>query len=166
MKDLLDRLSSYNFFNNLLPGALFAVIATRYTSATLTSKDLLLAFFIYYFIGLVVSRIGSLIVEPVLIKLGVVSYSDYSKFVSASKSDQKLNTLVEANNTYRTMIALFLCLAAFKSFDVLAIKVPAIGGFAPYALSAFLIFLFIWSFKKQSGYINKRVDCHEESPKD
>ena len=159
MKDLLDRLTSYNFFNNLLPGALFAVMATRYTSVTLTSKDLLLAFFIYYFIGLVISRIGSLIIEPVLLKINLVKYSDYSDYLKASKEDQKIETLLEVNNTYRTIIAMFFSLALFKGFDVLAAKFSMLALFGPYILGLFMMILFIWSFKKQSNYINKRVDA-------
>ena len=159
MKDLLDRLTSYNFFNNLLPGALFAVMATRYTSVTLTSKDLLLAFFIYYFIGLLISRIGSLIIEPLLLKINLVKYSDYSDYLKASKEDQKIETLLEVNNTYRTIIAMFFSLALFKGFDVLSTKYSTLAALGPYILGFFMMILFIWSFKKQSNYINKRVDA-------
>jgi hypothetical protein len=134
-------------------------MATRYTSVTLTSKDLLLAFFIYYFIGLVISRIGSLIIEPVLLKINLVKYSDYSDYLKASKEDQKIETLLEVNNTYRTIIAMFFSLALFKGFDVLAAKFSMLASFGPYILGLFMMILFIWSFKKQSNYINKRVDA-------
>ena len=162
MKDLLDRLSSYNFFNNLLPGVLFAILATKYTTVDLTSKDLFLGFFIYYFIGLVISRIGSLVIEPVLLKVKIIKYSDYSDYIKASKEDKKIDTLLEVNNTYRTIIAMFISLALFKGFDMLLAKYSIMVSLGPYILGFCLLILFLWSFRKQSNYINKRVETQNE----
>lgn len=64
MKDLLDKISSYNLFNYLFPGILFAVISKEFTSYSLLQDNLIVGAFIYYFIGLVVSRFGSLVIEP------------------------------------------------------------------------------------------------------
>ena len=66
MKDLLDKLSSYNIFNFLLPGVVFAVFVSKATSFKLMQEDVLSGAFVYYFIGAVISRIGSLVVEPAL----------------------------------------------------------------------------------------------------
>ena len=66
MKDLLDKLSSYNLFNYLFPGVLFAAFGDRLTSYSLLIDDIMIGFFIYYFIGLVISRLGSLFLEPLL----------------------------------------------------------------------------------------------------
>ena len=62
MDGLLDKISSYNIFNYLLPGSLFAVIADAVTDYRLIQEDIVVGLFLYYFIGLVVSRIGSLVV--------------------------------------------------------------------------------------------------------
>jgi len=69
MKDLLDKLSSYDIFNYLLPGVIFAVLAEKLTSFSFIKKDIILGVFLYYFIGLVISRIGSLFIEQFLKKL-------------------------------------------------------------------------------------------------
>ena len=68
--------------------------------------DTLVAVFAYYFMGLVISRIGSLMIEPTLKKVGFLKSADYSKFVLASKTDNKLDVLSETNNMYRTLCAL------------------------------------------------------------
>jgi len=40
MEDLLAKISSYNFFNFLFPGVIFAVIAERVTSYTFLHNNL------------------------------------------------------------------------------------------------------------------------------
>ena len=66
MKDLLEKISSYHFFNYLLPGILFAVVAQYTTVYDFLQKDIIIGAFVYYFIGLVISRVGSLLLEPIL----------------------------------------------------------------------------------------------------
>ena len=68
MKDLLDKISSYNLFNYLLPGVLFALLADGLTSYTFIQSDIVVGIFLYYFMGLVISRVGSLAIEPILKK--------------------------------------------------------------------------------------------------
>jgi len=45
MKDLLDKLSSYNLFNYLLPGVVFASIATKVTKFSFTQTDIITGVF-------------------------------------------------------------------------------------------------------------------------
>src|SRR3989344_7954495 len=102
MKDILDKITSYNLFNYLLPGVLFVAILDKFTSYSLTQENLLIGAFVYYFIGLVISRFGSLIVEPFLKSVSFLKFADYVDFVSASKIDSKIEDFSEVNNMYRT----------------------------------------------------------------
>ena len=90
MKDLLDKLSSYNIFNYLLPGVLFAAFVDSLTSFHLVQKDPVVGAFLYYFLGSVVSRVGSLFVEPLLRRFNFVAFAPYEDFVRASKEDPKI----------------------------------------------------------------------------
>ena len=58
MKELLDKLSSYNIFNYLFPGILFCVISKTLIGYNLIMDDIVLGVFLYYFIGLTISRMG------------------------------------------------------------------------------------------------------------
>jgi hypothetical protein len=64
MKEILDKLSSYNLFNYLLPGIIFVVLASEITRYSFIHDDIVIGAFLYYFIGLVISRFGSLAIEP------------------------------------------------------------------------------------------------------
>src|SRR5260370_14737106 len=106
MNELLAKLSSYNVFNYLLPGIVFAILAGDIIHYSIIQKDIVTGAFFYYFVGLVVSRFGSLIIEPLLKWLRFVKFADYKDFVAASQKDAKLDVLSEVNNTYRTLPSL------------------------------------------------------------
>ena len=112
METLLGKLSSYNIFNYLFPGIIFVIIAENLTRFTFIQKDVFLGLFLYYFIGLVISRIGSLVIEPILRRL--VKFANYGDFIAASKIDNKIELLSENNNMYRTLCSLFLLLIALE----------------------------------------------------
>jgi hypothetical protein len=157
MPTLLDKISSYNLFNNLLPGTLFAAFVSRYTSFALIHEDILLALFIYYFVGVVISRLGSLVVEPVLLKVGFVTFTEYTDYVKVSKSDARLDLLLESSNSYRTLCtAAALVLVAIAS-DKLMLRFPSARTWFAVALGVGIVVLFASAFRKQSEYIGKRV---------
>jgi len=114
MNELLNKLSSYNVFNYLLPGIVFAVLAGEIIHYPIVQRDILTGAFLYYFVGLVVSRFGSLIVEPLLKALSFVKFAHYKDFVAVSHEDAKLEVLSEVNNTYRTLASLFSLLLLLK----------------------------------------------------
>ena len=157
MKDLLDKISSYNLFNYLLPGVLFAVLADGLTSYTFIQSDIVVGIFLYYFIGLVISRVGSLAIEPILKKTSFIKFADYKDFVLASREDPILEVLSEVNNMYRTLCSLFLLLAALKAYELLAERYPLLASSSPYILVGSLFALFIFSYRKQTQYITKRI---------
>ncbi len=152
MNELINKISSYNLFNYLLPGAIFSVIFEHITPYKIIQTDLLVNAFLVYFIGLVISRIGSLIVEPVFRKF--VSFADYKDFVNTSKNDAKIEILSEANNVYRTFIALFIIVFAIKGYYYF---IPN-NNYGVHILILLLFLLFVFSYIKQIKYITKRVN--------
>jgi hypothetical protein len=162
MKDLLEKLSPYNIFNYLLPGVVFAVFVDAYTGYAIIQKDIILGAFLYYFIGLVISRIGSLILEPLLKRIYFVRFSEYSDFVAASRVDPKLEVLSEANNMYRTLSALFLLLCTIKAYEKLSIAFPVVGHWGNRVLVASLLMMFLFGYRKQAQYISRRVEATKQ----
>jgi hypothetical protein len=158
MKDILQKLSTYNIFNYLLPGIVFVSLLRYFTSYDLVIAEVLIGAFLYYFIGMIISRIGSLIIEPFLKKVKLIKFSNYKKFVAASKSDDKIELFSEINNMYRTFLSMLIILltiviqeSAPKFFELSNTTKSIIGLLA-------LIFLFLLSYRKQTEYINKRID--------
>jgi len=157
MKEILDKLSSYNLFNYLFPGILFTIFAEEITHYSFIQPDLIIGAFLYYFIGLVVSRFGSLVIEPFFKKVGLLKFADYEEFIAAAKKDSKIEVLSEANNMYRTLSSVFILLLILKIYELIEARVQILSVWDPYILVVLLLVIFICSYKKQTKYIFKRI---------
>jgi hypothetical protein len=158
MKDLLDKISSYNLFNYLLPGILFVCFANFFSGYNFVQDNNVISAFLCYFLGMVISRFGSLVLEPILKSISFLTFADYKSFVSASKKDEKIELFSEINNTYRTITAMFillLLLKAYHHFEVLWNVPTKLSAFIAIVL---LLLIFLLSYRKQTSYIRRRID--------
>jgi hypothetical protein len=161
MKELLDKLSSYNIFNYLFPGVIFVVLLSKISQYDLIQEDIITSAFLYYFIGLVISRVGSLFIESFLKWINFLKFSEYSKFVSTSKVDIKIDLFSEVNNMYRTFCSLFLLLIISKVYETYLSELTFFKSYGYSVLILLLLILFIFSYKKQTNYITKRVESNQ-----
>lgn len=157
MKEFLEKVSSYNLFNYFLPGVLFAVIIKSISSYDFLTDNLLVTAFVLYFIGLIISRVGSLFVEPLLKYSKFLEFKNYDEFVEASKKDPKLDILSEQNNTYRSLIAMLIMVVVTKCFDLLASTIDFFNIYKEWILILLVFVLLIFSYRKQTKYIFSRI---------
>lgn len=157
MKELLDKLSSYNIFNYLFPGILFAVLGEQLTTYSLLLDSIVIGVFVYYFYGLVISRIGSLFLEPLLKRIHFLQIAPYADFLDASKIDSKIELLSEANNMYRTLSSVFICLLFLLLFDFMQKTYPDFSKYSSMITILLLVLLFVFSYRKQTDYIRERI---------
>lgn len=162
MKELLDKLSSYNIFNYLFPGVVFVVLLSKITPYNFVQQNFIVGAFLYYFIGLIISRIGSIFIEPILKKTKFVKFSDYPSFVRVSKIDSKLDILSEVNNMYRTICSLIFIIIIILAYEKLSQYFSFLKEYNSFILLLFLLVLFLLSYKKQTEYINKRIQANEK----
>ena len=158
MDNLLNKLSSYNIFNYLFPGVVFVIVASSLTKYDLSQENIIIALFLYYFIGLIISRVGSVMIEPLLKKINFVKYSKYRDFIEAERKDNKITVLSEQNNMLRTLVSLFFCLSVIKSFEYLSTCYSLSVKWDLAITSVFLLLLFLLAYRKQTIYIQKRVE--------
>lgn len=157
MKEVLDKISPYNIFNYLLPGVLFIAISESFTKFSFVQGDIFIKVFVAYFIGLIISRFGSLILEPFLRKVTFLSFVDYSIYISATKKDQKIDVLSEQNNMYRSICSMFILVILLMVAEVVMDRYPSLLLTGPYVLVVMLLGMFLSAYKKQTAYIVKRI---------
>lgn len=157
MDNFFEKLSSYNILNNMLPGSIFCFLLEHVVDFTILRSNLIENLFIFYFGGMIISRIGSLIVEPIAQKTNFVIYSDYPDFVRASKSDPQIEILSETNNTYRTFVSLAFTLAISKLYLYFYNLHEVLQNITPWVVLLILLCIFLASYKKQTKYVLKRV---------
>lgn len=159
MKEILNKLTSYNIFNYLFPGVLFSILATKFASLNLVFDDLIIGAFAYYFTGLVISTFGSILVEPFLKFIRFVKFAAYMDFIEASKKDSKIEVLSESNNMFRTLISMFTLLFLTIGFQKLADKWELFKSNQEVIFLSILLLLFLLAYRKQTNYITKRINA-------
>ena len=163
MKELLEKLTTYNIFNYLFPGVLFVIIAKSITDYNLIQENNLLGAFLYYFVGMTISRFGSVIIEPILRKFKFLEFRDYKDFVIASKKDEKIELLSEVNITYRTLISMLLLLLILKIYNYCALFYQIEITISLITLTFLITILYFFSYRKQTKFVVKRIDVNNQS---
>ena len=162
MKEILAKISSYDIFNNLVPGAVFIFLLAQLEIYTMNTKNMAVDLIVFYFAGMVISRIGSLTLEPFLKWVGFIQYATYVDFMKASKNDDKIATLLEINNQYRTfatMMLVVLCTyfgQGLISYWSISAKVVNIWLILATAV------IFLMAFRKQTTFVRNRVEHYRQ----
>lgn len=162
MSEFINKISAYEIFNYLFSWIIFTRFVNNFSwvhiSEYVVSEsiyDIFLFVFVLYFIWLVISRIGSVIIWPILKKLWL-EFADYKDFIEAEKVDKKIETLYMRNNVYRTLISLSFCLFVIQII-VDIVNSSFCSHLLYYVCLNLLFILFLCSYIKQTNYIRKRV---------
>ena len=161
MQEFLDKITSYNLFNNLLPGVIFSVLINQIAQIDLIGDDIFVSFFVCYFTGLVIGRFGSLIVEPILKKIGFLKFATYEAFVTASMLDNKIEILSETNNIYRSISSTLILILLIEAFIKLSSLWPLLLHYRIAILISLLLIIFLFSYRKQTQYIKSRINIYK-----
>ena len=90
-------------------------------------------------------------------KIKFISFSEYDDYLAASRDDPKIEILLEVSNIYRTIVALFVSLSLLALYEIIQSKWPIVLDYYAYVLIPALLLIFLIAYKKQVGYIAKRI---------
>lgn len=155
---VMDEISSYQIFNYLFPGIVFINLLEKTTSFRVAADDVVCQLFLYYLVGMILSRIGSIVIEPLYKGMCWVIFAKYNDFISASKKDDKIEIISMENNTYRTLVSTFFCLIVAKGLDQCAMfREFNSSGLSTCVYFVILTLIFSMSYAKQTAYVRKSV---------
>lgn len=132
-----------------------------FTEYSISHDNVLIGVVLYYFIGLTISRISSLITEPLLKKCRLMEFREYKLYLNACKRDSKIDVLVETSNKFRvllTMIVLVIITKFYQTVNIYFFNTPE--SIEQYLLLIILVLIYMFSYRKQTSYINKRIDVN------
>jgi hypothetical protein len=159
MDKMLDRLSSYNILNYLIPGVLFLVLLDILNIVATNESNVLLMLFGGYFAGMVISRVGSVVIEPWFKKCKIVKYASYNDYIKAEGKDSKIPMLLSEINMFRSFIAMFLLILVLYGICMIpTVKEWLRTPWAVFIIITLLLILFVVSYRKHATYIRKRVE--------
>ncbi|WGL94086.1 phosphohistidine phosphatase [Arsenophonus nasoniae] len=156
MDELVKKISSYHIFNYLIPGVIasFLIDILFNYSFKFIQENIFVGLFFYYFIGSIISRIGSLI-SPLIDIIFRIKKVDYKYYVTAEKIDSKIDVLSEINNMYRSFYSMFFILTLISLYNLSF--TDELSWIISIALLLFFL-IYVFSYKKQTGFIVKRVE--------
>jgi hypothetical protein len=160
METLLEKISSYQIFNHILPGTIFSYYLSKSFGINFQNDNMMITFIIYYFIGIIIGRISSIVIEPLFKKLKIAEYQPYQKFIVASKSDKKIILFSEFNNMYRSLITMMLLIGLSEIYRIFAQNIEFCSVWKIFVGILILIILFGFSYSKQSKFIFERIDFY------
>lgn len=159
--ELLGKISAYDLFNVLMPGALVTYFVSQTPLGSFIDCSNWMALSVMsYVLGLIASRIGSLCIEPLVHNLKPTRKRDYSAFAYAQKNDPKVEQLLMISNMYRSLAGAGVLLVII----LLASLLPE-SHRLPAALCSFIA-LFVASWIKQERYVEKRINFNLEERDD
>lgn len=159
LKILADKLSQYNFLTNILPGTVLCLLLKYLVGWDIIPSDYYQAGIIFYFAGMVSSRVGSIIIEPVLKKTKFIRFAPYPNFVNAEKKDEKLIVLSQENNVFRSYMSVaFISLIVYAFKYIHKLKVCTMNVDLKLILLLALFLLFLFSYRKQTKFVKERAE--------
>jgi len=157
MDKIIEKISSYHIFNNLVPGYLFLIISSQILGKNLIIDNLIYSFFEAYFIGIIISRISSLLIEKIIVKIWKLKKEPYDNYIEANNIDDKLEILNQDCNMYRSLCTLMIIELVLKIMVMFEIPSFINKDILILVVLILLIILFAFSFVKQSKFISSRV---------
>ena len=158
LKLIIDKLSQYNFLTNILPGTVLCIILKYLVGYDLIPDDYCQAGIVFYFVGMVNSRVGSLVIEPILKAISWVKFAPYSEFLRAEKEDAKLTILSQENNVFRSYISLMFISILGYIYKNCSLDLRLSLNNESLVLIVILFVLFLFAYKKQTSFVRKRVE--------
>ena len=167
--NIIEKISVYEVVNSIIPGAIYVVAVEKLTDVQiLAHNNLLTNIVLIYFFGLIASRIGSLVIDPLLkVKLPVFNKSflnlaPYPDYIKAEETGRaRVRYLQMVSNMYRCLTATGLCILLTVIGVVFCpfLKAYGIGYNTIKIVACILLFLlFVFSYKKQANYVRQRVE--------
>lgn len=160
IKNLFEKISSYDLFNNLFPGIIFYIILEHTIKFSFSVEGVLEKLFLYYFIGIVINRIGAIVIEKFLKERNFIEYAPYNDYINASKKEPLIKVLSEKNSIYLTIVAMSIVIISVELYDLILGYISNNYWFSDLILLIIFLaiaILFTISYRKQTNYIKERI---------
>jgi len=158
MSSIIEKLDSYQILTNLLPGAFFGLTLKLFFGMAFPTRNIGEDVVEYYFMGLIINRIGSLVVEPILQTLHFIKRAPYPDFAKAVNADSKIDTLSEMNTYTRSLLTCVLLLPVMRILQAVSSKWTWFSMNWEWVAIVLLVVLFLFAYRKQTNYVRKRVE--------
>lgn len=95
LNNMIEKISSYEIFNNIILGVIYSVLTEKLTRSHISTENVFMNIVLLYFIRLVIGRIGSIssdFIDWCFKKFGWKSFlhfAPYSDYITVERKDEK-----------------------------------------------------------------------------
>ncbi len=165
IKLIIEKISQYNFLTNILPGTVLCILLKYVVGYNLfVFDDWYLMGIIFYFVGIVNNRFGSIVIEYILKIMHIITFAPYIDFVKAEQKDTKITILSTENNVFKSYISVCVLTLLSSLFTLIANNCSFIDNNKSVIIITLLLVLFVLSYRKQTNYVKKRIDATKTTP--
>lgn len=157
MERIIDKLSNYHIFNYIIPGGLFLILCNNYLNIKIEQDKIIYFFFISYFIGIIISRVSSLVTEKILCYIFKIKKENHDNYIAATKKDEKIEVLMQDMNMYRSICTMLIILLIIKVVKIFGLYQLIDKDLLILLVFISLIIIFICAYIKQNKYVVSRV---------
>jgi hypothetical protein len=158
IKAILEKISSYNILTNIIPGAVLCVVLRFLVGYDVfTGQNWFVLGVIFYIIGVINNRFGSLVIGPFLKWIHFVNPCSYKDYIKAENTDAKVAILNTENNVFRSYIAVFTLSLIALLYKTVLNRWGFLSDNINIVILILLIILFASSYRKQTRIISQRV---------
>lgn len=160
INQIIDKFSPYQLFCNLFPGFLVVRGFCYVTSTTLVTENICETLGVIYFYGVAVSRVASIIVEPVLKRLFKIQFAPYSEYLEALRQDISLADLMREANMFRILLTVVLILLFIFLLNLIPFVQKRWCSSCFFVISQVIVFIpvFACSYRKQCVFVVERIE--------
>ena len=174
--DILDKLDTYEVFTNLLPGIFFGILFEflfhiKIPSGVISSGvpadgviGALGAIAIYYFLGVLIGGISSIVTQPTLLMLKFVTYASHSDFITAEKNDEKVRILIEKSDFYCSLLTAVLLIFSMKLVIVVKEHWTPISEQWMWFVLMLVFFVLLFTYQLQNSLLQNRIKIANKTP--
>lgn len=157
MEKIIDKISNYHIFNYIIPGGLFLILCNNYLNIKIEQDKITYFFFISYFIGIIISRVSSLVTEKILCYIFKIKKENYDNYIAAAKKDENIEVLMQDMNMYRSICTMLIILLIIKVAKIFRLYQLIDKDLLILLVFISLIIIFICAYIKQNKYVVSRV---------
>lgn len=153
LKSLSEKLSAYQLFNFIYPGAVFLGIL-HYKGMQLGVLSEIWWFLLAsYFLGMTLSRFGSIVIEELCFKFKLINKYSIKSYSDCLSKDGFIGMLLELTNIYRTICSMGILLLIGTFF-----KYHQNDKCCMIIIEVLFVLLFLISFIKQHHYLENKLN--------
>ena len=152
MSSFIQKIEEYELVNYLIPGVMFVLFRNFIFDNYILKDEGIIFFLKCYIIGFILSRVGSVVIEPALRKIYNIKPKEYELYCKAERKDEKIKILLKNSNLCRNCVAMIL--AVVVETVLIIFPKPIINKMLFFAV---LLWLFAEGYSKQTNMLIKRI---------